>query len=427
MHFAPAIYLIVPWFQYLPSMHLLVIFAVIFLCLSGLVFYLTFYKSLGKFAAFLIVFSYLFHQSIYTLAVKDIFLYFFLPFFFCLAFYFYDNKKFFFFALSLVLCLSARQDIALSVMMFGFYALLNKRSKPWFFYPLALGVVVAIFQIKVSPLLFKPVGRFSAVDYLAFNRNSLGDFIVFCVKNPQEVINYICTLDKLRYLFLLVLPAGIILPFFSWEFILGIPIVLVNLLASINYTWAIENHYSSLIALFLFFSAAKSLAKIANFLHRKHKINKAKFVKVITLILFFISFINFMRSDLYGWTFGKTLYMPYYNLSSNREYMINATDLAHNQALREALNLINDNKSVYMPRYLLVYKSELTLLREVNDRTDPGHCDLVFDYILIDSNTKDSYTKRGYDNDFIKNIDSNSMYKLIYNKHGVKLYQLAED
>ena len=116
--------------------------------------------------------------------------------------------------------------------------------------------------------------------------------------------------------------------------------------------------------------------------------------------------------------------MPFYNCPSNRSYRLNEKDYLHNQALWQALSLIEDDASLYLPRYLLGYKFQRKMLREVCPGCDMPQGSRFYKYILVDSWTKDPYTVKGYEKWFIKNLNNNPDYCLIYDKAGVRLYKL---
>lgn len=423
MQYAPFLFLLIPLYKLLGSIYLLYFLADLAIVLSGILLFSILKENLGKIPAFFLSLSYLFHQSIYNLGVKDLFLSAFLPLFFMFSFWSLWKKKKLLFILGTLLWVSIRHDVSLGLITLGIYAGLRKRGKFWIIFPVALGLLwfFTCSFILSKPSFFPRLQRFFTPQYLGLGTASLKDFFKTLFTQPHKVSTYLITLEKIKYIYLLLLPFGFFLPFLSLEWIIALPQLGINLLSSLAWTHNIEEHYSAIIVVFFALSAGFSLAKLSSSLRKKKTIRF-----FLSLFVFNLAFLNFLRADLYGWVFGKTSYAPRYRCSSNRNYTFLEEDSPHNQSLWKALSLIDNSSSLYLPRYLLAYKAHRFILKEISPYSKLKSSSKFYKYVLIDRNTCDLYTEKGYATDFIKNIGKNENYQLIFKEKGVLLYKLKE-
>ncbi len=150
------------------------------------------------------------------------------------------------FCLSIILATLAKETIALTVMMFGFYALIRRRSWKWTVVPLVWSAVY--FTVMVLWLMPKwgtwggvVYGRMA---YFSQYGSTPGQVLSYFLQNPAGTLATILAPDRLMYLGVLLAPLLLVVPFRSWAWLLAAPTLLINLLGSNRLLRDLSWHYS---------------------------------------------------------------------------------------------------------------------------------------------------------------------------------------
>jgi uncharacterized membrane protein len=189
------------------------------------------------------------------------------------AFYFFVQERFRAFIATCFLGLLVKEDVALTLFMFAPYAAIKKRSPRWWLAPAVLSVSWFLISIKVIiPYFDKRDSYGVALTYFSNIGSSLSELIINTIKAPLKTIGIMLAPDKLHYLFILLLPFGVLLPLLSAELLFAIPSLFFNLLADNSRfrffmitmgadTIFIPRHMSLMATVFLFISAIHSIKK----------------------------------------------------------------------------------------------------------------------------------------------------------------------
>jgi uncharacterized membrane protein len=310
----------------------------------------------------------------------------FLPLFLFIAFWFWQKKKFLLHILFLLLCLSIREEVSAIVFMFGLYSLIKKRGPKWVLFPIVLGLAWGLLSYKVIIPFFSSSGTYPYSKLVFLDLTKL---------SPKTLLSR----ENIIYLYWLLGPLLIILPFLSWEWILAMPIMLGCVYTSHSGAKFIGTHYQLAIAPVLFLSLCGSLSFLGSRLSKRVNPERVKLVFASTLFLLTVAFSGAYKLDDLLHFKGPT--------NSPR------------QVLEEAIKLIPSNASVLGPRYVNTHLVN-RLYVYINMEQIPYS---FRDYVLIDSNTNDRYTIEYLNDPFLGSINNSYLYKKIYDRQGVKLYK----
>ncbi len=183
------------------------------------------------------------------------------------AFYFMKKEKFEGFSACIFIALLFRADIALITFMFGVYALLTKKSRRWYVFPIMLSVIWAfsyLFLIRPSVL--------PRINYETF------------YPGPKGAISAFFSYDNLKFLFQLLAPV-IFLPLLSVKEMLLPLLVLLRQAFSTNFQHhRLILHYPMLILPYFYIAAAFGLKKVINSTGRGAAIFNRGFPPLIILV-----------------------------------------------------------------------------------------------------------------------------------------------
>ncbi len=183
------------------------------------------------------------------------------------AFYFMKKEKFAGYAACIFVALLFRADIALITFMFGIYALLAKKSRRWYVFPVMLSVIWAssyLFLIRpsVSP----------RINYETF------------YPGPKGIISAFFSYDNLKFLFQLLAPV-IFLPLLSVKEMLLPLLVLLKQAFSMNFQHhRLILHYPMLILPYFYIASAFGLKKVISSTGRGAAIFNKAFPPLIILV-----------------------------------------------------------------------------------------------------------------------------------------------
>lgn len=191
------------------------------------------------------------------------------------SFYFFTKEKFLPFAASFMLALLVKEDTALTLFMFAPYALIKRKGWRWSVFPAVVSVVWFLVSVKLLIPYFNKGATYGVgVGYFSNIGSSLSEIVVNTLGKPLHTLGIMLQEEKLKYLFILLLPVGLFLPLLSAEAIFAVPSLFFNLLATsgrFRYNmiqsegefFYFPRHMSLMAAVFLFIAAMYSIKKLA--------------------------------------------------------------------------------------------------------------------------------------------------------------------
>jgi len=378
-HNSPFLILLSPFYAIYPHPETLLVLKTLFLAFSAMPFYLILRHFVNGRSIFPLMLGYLFFPFIVGQNFNAPHETCFLPPLLLFSFYFYLKNRFKSFMVFLLLSLSVKEHMALISIMYGLYSLYLKKEKHWVILPILLGVVWGIFSMwiiyhfqkiyHVDPypawLIDNIKRRFLRPDYPVWFNVIWG----LQTSNLGHWYNF-------SSVYLILSPVCIILPFFSSIWVLGLPELVINFLATVplSYpTW----HYDIVASIFLLVACAGT-------------IKKSPSDKIQELLSWFLCIC--ILSHFFLW-------WDYTNIKSNPRYV---------KIMNTAIRLIPQESSVSLTKHLVAY---------VSDKKDYFLCEdsRKGEYIVLDKNENMG--------DCFKDTRQADHYAQIFHKDGIRVYK----
>jgi uncharacterized membrane protein len=226
------------------------------------------------------------------------------------AFYFFAKERFYPFLAMMLMSLLVKEDVALTLFMFAPYALIKRRGWRWSVAPALLSVSWFLVSVKVIiPFFNKSAAYGVGLGYFSSFGHTISGIAANMAANPGHTLQVMAS--HTDYLFWLLLPFGLLLPFFSPEILFAIPCVVFNLLSDSDRfrvvmtrvgsdDYFFPSHMSLVACGFLFMAtvyAAKKISLRAN----SEKPALALIVVIAGLVLYSDRFVtikyNYVRDD----------------------------------------------------------------------------------------------------------------------------------
>jgi len=263
VHFSPILYLILPlYFLFSHPITLQVI--QVLLVFSGIIPIIKLCKhfnlSKNKVLIFSIIYSFYpivscgclfdFHENAFLLPLL------------LWVFYFFEKNKKTPMHIFIILTLLVKEDAAIYIMIFALYQILSRKK----YLQGSIILSISIIYFLIATYIINTFGlgimadRFENITY---NDTGLIGAIKTIIINPGFAVTQLLTIDKLKYLLLLLLPLSF-LPFITKNisrYILLLPI-LINILTNYTYSYDINFHYSFAITAFLFYLSIQNLSEL---------------------------------------------------------------------------------------------------------------------------------------------------------------------
>jgi len=390
-HNSPFLILLAPFYLIYPHPEMLLVLKTLFLTFSVLPFYLILKHFVNGRSIFPLMLGYLFFPFIVGQNFNAPHETCFLPPLLLFSFYFFLKNRFKSFLLFLLLSLSVKEHMALIAIMYGLYSLYLKKEKHWIIVPIFIGIAWGIFSMwviyhfqkiyHVDPypawLIDNIKRRFLRPDH------SLGTNVIWGLQTSNLGHWY----NFLRSFFLLLSPVCIILPFFSIIWILGMPELMINFLATIpiSYpTW----HYDIVASIFILIACVSAIKKLSCSLSLgQWGVSSDKIQELLSWFLCVCILSHFF------------LWWNYTQIIRNPRYV---------KTMNAAIQLIPQDSSVSLTKHLVAY---------VSDRKD---------YFLCEDNRKGEYIvldKNENMGECFKDIKQAEHYVPIFNQDGIRVYK----
>ena len=377
-HNSPFLILLSPLYAIYPHPETLLVLKTLYLTFAVVPFYLILKHYVNERSIFPLMIGYLFFPFIVGQNFNAPHETCFLPPLLLLSFYFYIKDRFGGFLLFLLLSLSVKEHMALIAIMYGLYSLYLKKEKRWVIVPILLGLAWGIFSMWV-------IYHFQKVYHVDPYPAWLIDNIKRRFLRPDHSLwaNLIWGLQtsilghwsNFRSVYLILSPVCVVLPFFSFIWILGLPELAINFLATIplSYpTW----HYDIVASVFLLVSCAGAIKKFPD--------------KIQELLSWFLCIC--ILSHFFLW-------WDYTNIQRNPRYVA---------TMNAAIRSIPQEASVSMTKHLVAY---------VTDKKD---------YFLCEDKRKGQYIvmDKGENlEDCFKDIKQADGYVPIFQQDGIRVYR----
>lgn len=275
-HNSPVLAVLAPFSRILPVPYVLYIFTVLSVAVSAIPIYLLSREYSGsKTLALMLAGGFLMSPAF----IGQVYLSFHemnlvLPFL-TFTFYYFVRNRFYPFLAMFIMSLLVKEDVSLTLFMFAPYAFIKKRDRHWYIVPAILSVSWFLISIKVIiPYFNKNDSYGMALSYFSNLGSSLPEIVMNTISKPLNTLDIMLRPEKLRYLFVILLPVGLVLPFFSAEILFSIPSIFFNMLAGTQrfrfFTCSIDSdtmfiprHMSLIAVVFIFISAVYSIRKVS--------------------------------------------------------------------------------------------------------------------------------------------------------------------
>jgi uncharacterized membrane protein len=178
---------------------------------------------------------------------------------------FYQTSNFRLFALCMVLALFCQENIALIMVAFSFYALIERRGK-WFYTPFLAGLAYLLFVGLTMPLLNNNTIQFTRL-YAHFG-DSPPEIIWNIALHPISVLRFILLPQKLAFLNAILAPLAYLSLLSPLSLLPALPVVLQRLLSQRVSEFSIAYHYQAEFIPFIFFAAIYGIKRLSNLRRR---------------------------------------------------------------------------------------------------------------------------------------------------------------
>lgn len=413
IHNSPLLFAILPFYYLYPSFYTLLILRNLALSLSSIPIFILSKEKINGTTALLISITYLFSEYIFLQSINAFYTIQFSSLFLSFSFLLFFRARFIYFIIFFILTLSVREELALTMFLFGFYAFFQKRKWPWIVIPSILSIlwwyVSTAFIMVGSKITMEDLDNFFNVFGKDYN-----SILVSAFTEPLKFSRLIFTKQSTAYLYELVKPSAM-LSFLSIESIFILPTVFMNLLVGSFWrtTLDIAMHYSLVAFVCLYISVTYGLECLSrSFLF--FQIEKNIYTISLTLLLIPQTVIGLKDTVCHKGCSDKTLIDEFYQ----KEY--------HN-SIERMLSIINQrqNVSVSAPNILLPQLSHYRKLYCTNRLW--RYKDIEPNYIILDvererMGNNDPYRER-YES-LVATIQQSDNYRLIFQESGFELYQL---
>ncbi len=266
VHMSPIIFVLLPGFLIFPSPYYLLIIQALALALGALPLYLFAKKILGRHDfALLISLGYLLYPALHWVNFFD-----FHPIAFLIpallaAFYFFNEKKWLWFWVFMVLASITQEDAILAVAFSGlFLAAINWREpKERKIGLLAAFLALIYFAVAVKFIMPAFGGGLLRLDRYAHLGGNAGEIARNLFWHPSLFLKTIFTFPKMAYLFWIFLPV-LFLPFMRpISFLLLAPGLLENLLTNFSSQFSGFYQYDSMLIAGIFIGSVYGLKKLS--------------------------------------------------------------------------------------------------------------------------------------------------------------------
>ncbi|MEB3311227.1 MAG: DUF2079 domain-containing protein [Snowella sp.] len=302
------------------------------------------------------------------------------------------NQKLLGFIVSIVIILSCKAVLSLTVAAMGFWLLIWEKKKVYGVIALISGVAWFIIATKVIIPQFSGA-EVAAVGRYSFLGNSVTEIIQNLILKPNLILGRIFTGENLGYLLLLIAPVLWGLSFqYLTPLIPALPSLFLNLLTDYFPQKDITHQYSIAILPFLFLAVITSLA------HNKGLVKNPKGIIIWSLI-------TFLALGKYGYFFSK--------------YLENWDNLA---AMQEAVSLVKTDESLLVSPQIAPHLSQRVMVQLAIKDAEPID-PTTFTYILLNTRHPGWENSQETVKNLVQQLQQNPDFKTQYQRDDIWLFQ----
>lgn len=415
VHFSPFLFLLVPFYRIAPSAENLLVLQSFVVALGSFgVYVLSYHVHASRFTSLSLAIAYLLYTPIQALVWFDFHVQAFVPLLFLMMFYFYVREKYVYSFVFFVLTLSTIEMVPVLLFPFGLYCVLENRKKRKALVYSVVVTLICIGWFVLASFVKSSLNPMYSATFGAWDvwGTSYAEIITNIVTQPVKVALYFFTvfpLEKALYFVWFMAPLFFLPIFARKEFVfLVMPwIVLVFLSGYLGYY---TNQYAAFIVPQVFVAAIYGLKHVsktagAEVFRKALAMRYAKWVLGASIITFIL--VN-----------------PFGLVPQARKIYIHGIpfDTPHKEALRNALQAIPENASVYTSFHIAPH---LANRLELYAHAVP---DKPVDYIVIDLKSPDTSISLGtFGGTPIAGLDEllqRYNYSLILSNDGILIYKL---
>lgn len=328
-HFSPILAFLVPIYWLTDRVEALLALQALLFAIAAVPIFLFSEKRLGKFPAYLFASSYLifwgiqkaaewdFHEV--AVAVPTI----------AFAIYFIDQRRWRAYFICMAVLLLTKEDLALTVIFFGFYLISQKQMKKGLA-SIAAGALWFFAALKIFiPYFYEPKAFLAEHSYRHWSYDQFGSAPLRAmwtmVSRPWLVIRTLLTPGTKLQTYWYMFHPFLFLPFLSPVFILAVPVILARFLSNNPNFWGTNYHYTATLAPVIVMAGVDSLHRITQ------RISNAR-QQLVMIAAILVLLLNLLLLPKF----------PLWNLASANYWRLNSSD----KIGREAVALIPRTASV---------------------------------------------------------------------------------
>jgi uncharacterized membrane protein len=262
LHNSPILLLVLPLYSLFPSFYTLLILKNLLLSAGGMAIYLLAKDKLGGPAGIVIMVGYFISAGVFYQSINAfyplLFVFFFLPF----TFLYYFRERFWPFVLWLILSLSVREEVALTTVLFGAYAVLLRRSWRWIVTPVVLSGAWWVLSTEVV-MVRSRIAMEELVPFYEMFGGGHNRALIVAVENPGKFTSLFLNSNSAAYVYEVLKPTAL-LSLLSASGIFLLPTLLTNCLigAFMPTMMSIGYHYSAIAAVCVFVALIMGIARV---------------------------------------------------------------------------------------------------------------------------------------------------------------------
>jgi uncharacterized membrane protein len=405
-HFEPLLAIISPVYWFAKSVNIILFLQAVAVSLPVFPIFALSKKYLkSNFAAALISLSYLLFIGIQDAMEFDFHPLVFVPAALAYAFYFFDQKKYLGYFISLVAGLLMKEVVSLYVIFFGIYALVRKK---WSIGLVTIGLgvfwyVLAIHFI-IPHLSGKPYGHIGAYHALG---SDAAEIIKTIITQPLYTINIMLTPgSKIQSALALFGSGGFLTLLSPSSLLLAIPMIGEKYLATDRESnWAMWWHYSATIAIPIYLGAIFGIKNLTNWV----KSRRVDLVVIGAIFVFlmttFIAF-SYYNHPPFPAPLAKIFTREFYRRDE------------HLSKVEDVISKIDQKASVATQNSILPHLSHRKEIYFINSESIPPA-----DYIVLDENINHWPIDDDVFAGMIKKMKDDPKYKLIVQEDTLYVFQ----
>jgi uncharacterized membrane protein len=411
IHNSPVLLAVLPLYSLYPSFYTLLILRNLLLSASAIPLYLLAKERIGGVAGILVMVGYFFSTNIFYQAMNGFYSLHFVVLFLPFAFLYFFRERFWPFVVWLILTLSVREEIALTVSLFGVYALFLRRQWQWVLAPIVLSAVWWYVSTELVMIRSRIAMEELEAFYEAFGGGH-NSALATVLEKPGMPFTLLLTRENFSYLYEILKPtAGF--PFLSASSIFILPTVVVNsVIGAFMATMRnISYHYSVVASVFVFVALIGGISHLARH-SRSLGVERSVFCVGMTLLLMPGITLGVMDNIRYGGGGGASIVADF-------------LPKPHQKTLEKIVALVPPDASVAAPNTLMPQLSYRRKLYSSDRLWRYGEREI--EYIIFDARpdllSDRDRNKPKYES-AMERIRHDARYELTFMEGGFEVYHL---